>query len=777
MSEKKLSFFQQTLFDLGVSSESIKFKVEVKQGAQHLDNITTIVRENILFDTDDKDNFIINYYKLNGLPYDFRKEGNKWPINYKRTRLKIPLKNKDGEDIKYLSPADSGLMPFFPPKIISKYMAGEEIELLIITEGEKKAFKGCMCGLDVVGIPSIHGFYNGDIKGKLHEDIQDLIIVCKVKKIIYLTDADTLAIKWKKDKDLHKRQATFYQAVKLFRESVQLLLDDQSVALTDVYFSHINIKYIEDGKGLDDLLNHYSDKIADIIEDLLQFQFAKKYFSGKIISDGKTDKIYKYFALSSEEEFYSQYKTYIGSNEFLFKGRLYEYDGEKVKYVRHRDADKYMRIGADWLKVIKVPNKYSELEEEIIPYKIGEILRDYKQYPFFIEQIPRYDAFCNEPAFTEVYKRVHNGCYNLCNPISHKTEYGLWPHTYKFLKHIFSGEGLIKNEIECGKLGDIFTVGLDWLTITFRHPKQMVPVPILVSKEFRTGKSTFVKWLQAIYESNMAILGNEQFKMKFNAHYITKFIIAIDEGFLDVDKKAEKERLKQLATADSAHLENKGMNLKKFPYFGKLIICSNDADSVMKIEEEENRWFVVKVNPLSNEDLDPDLELKMKEEIPAFLNFLRTRDIFHPREDRLWFKTEYFITDQFQSIVDNTKNYLEKEVTEFISEMFYVYKQSSMKIDINWLVKQINQDAKWKIGKIELKKFLKEKKKMVPLSSCRVNIPYGYQDDDTTINFLKYMGRPYEFISQDWIDEVFETSTEVIESKINTNLVQPEIIF
>ncbi len=142
-------------------------------------------------------------------------------------------------------------------------------------------------------------------------------------------------------------------------------------------------------------------------------------------------------------------------------------------------------------------------------------------------------------------------------------------------------------------------------------------MPILVSPENNTGKSTFLKWLQILFGTNMVILGNEQFKMKFNAHYITKFIIAIDEGFLEVDKKAEKERLKQMVTADDVYLEYKGMNVEKVDYYGKLVMCSNDADRVMKIDDGESRWFVVRVPVLTEKD--PDLKKKLAEEIPAWL--------------------------------------------------------------------------------------------------------------------------------------------------------------
>jgi len=46
----------------------------------------------------------------------------------------------------------------------------------------------------------------------------------------------------------------------------------------------------------------------------------------------------------------------------------------------------------------------------------------------------------------------------------------------------------------------------------------------------------------------------------------------------------------------------------------------------MKIDAQENRWFVIKV-PVPKQK-DPDLEKKMAAEIPAWLHFLSNRDIF-----------------------------------------------------------------------------------------------------------------------------------------------------
>ncbi|MFO0359225.1 MAG: primase-helicase family protein, partial [Flavobacteriales bacterium] len=324
------------------------------------------------------------------------------------------------------------------------------------------------------------------------------------------------------------------------------------------------------------------------------------------------------------------------------------------------------------------------------------------------------------------------------------------------------------------------TVALDYLTILLKHPKQMLPVPILVSPEQNTGKSTFLKWLQTIWGNNMAILGNAQFQMKFNGHYVSKFIISIDEGFLDVDKKAEKERLKQLVTADSVYLENKGMNVKKILYYGKVIICSNDADRVMKIENGESRWFVVRVPVIAKEDRDPDLELKLKTEIDAFLYFLSNRSVFHPRTDRLWFSADHFITDQYKVIVEATKNRLDRVFESWLKEQFLSFKLPVLRYTTGFLISVFNdpKNSKYKIDELELKTYLTAKGLKPETQSIYHKSPKGFretvfmdgnepQDQNPVIMWWSGTGRPYTFRAEDWLAEeelktilVRETATQ-----------------
>jgi len=738
-----MTYLSNRLTSIGIPAKAIKRTYTIPKGFDFQRGDKKTKNECVFFESDDKDNIKINYFNAitAGQPYRFRKKANKWEEHFVRTRFKEPSNGLP----KYISPKESGLNPFFPPNIIDKYIKKTAIETLTITEGEIKAFKGDYHGWDIIGIPSIHGFYSQETKGKLHEDIQQLIIRCDVKYIVFLTDADTMVIEYAKDKDLSKRQASFFSAVKYFRESLESLINNPAVKLEQVYFSHIKTKYNDQAKGLDDLLVLEKGKENEVYEDLKQFQFAVKYFQGFIITDGKLTKVYGHFGLTKPEDFYHTYKSSIGSHEFRFRNRFYEWDGEHVKYLKHEDTDKYMRIGADWMKEISLRNKHEVIEKSLVTWKIGEIKRDYAKYPDFLDNVPKYDGFCSYPDFSPNYKRVHYDLYNIYSPCVHTPKEGSITTTEKFLKHIFGGEATLDNPIT----GDTFTVAIDYLTLMFTKPRQMLPVPILVSKEFGTGKSTFLKWLQSIYVGNTAILNNDLFKMPFNSHYITKYIIAIDESFLDVDKKAEKERLKQLVTADTAYLQNKGIDVKPFNYYAKIILCSNDEETVMKMEDGEDRWFVIKV-PVPKED-DPDLEFKLEKEISAWLYYICNREIHHKKDKRFWFKKEHIVTEQYQKIVEGTKTRTEKILEEFISDLFLTFGVDQIEMNHSHILDKVNRQIKYKMDVNDLRKVFEEKRKMIKDPRRRFETPL-YLNEDGSIVFEKFNARPWVFDVQDWLD-------------------------
>ena len=721
--------------------------------------------QRILFEETEKGNVRINYYRLDGNPYTYHATktdaARSWAQPYYRERLITPWIDGEGKEHKYYAPKGSHNCPYFPASIIAAYKAKTKIPLLIVTEGEFKAVTGCNNGLYVVGIAGTHGFYDPDNAKQLHSDLLELVKVCQVDKLLYLTDADTLTIEYKPDKELSKRPGSFYAAVRNYREAAMYHMSiDATTPLRDVYFGHINTQFVEKAKGLDDLLNHYHPNQQNVIAKLTSLSFDNDVFSIFNITDGLS-KISDHFGLSSVEKFYTVYSDFIGTNEFRYKKLTYRWNDEEKQLTKiiHEDINKFMRIGCDWFKLVQVPSKFG-YQEEIKKWKVSEIARDYgRRYPTFLDEIPKYDSWCNVPAMQDNYKRIHDNCFNLFNPIQHQPAAGTFINTAMFIKHLFGGAGSINflpdgRIVECCAYGDPFTVAMDYLTLIHRDPLQIQPVLCLVSPENNTGKTTFLKWLRDIYTSNATILDNQRFKQSFNSHYITKYIIAIDEGFLDVDKREEKERLKKLATDDRQFLEFKGADIQEIPFYGKLIICSNDADNLMKIDEGEIRWFVVRVHPFAKEM--PNLGENMRAEIPAWLHYLQNREIVHPREGRAYFNPEYLKTEQLQIIIDKTRNRLDKVVDEFIIDTLKTYRPfglTEFKLDLKGMAKLIRENgySKYPVDTTDLKNYLQDKRKMQPGKSERIRMPIGVNIDDRIEYDTSRIARCYKFIADDWL--------------------------
>lgn len=773
------NYFNERLRKLGVTDDVNTITTPVYQSIEGGYEKTAETKQKKAFESNEK-GIQINYYLPNGNNITWKKGNNKWPQNFHRTRLaKEETYEKEGKTLtkKYHQDKGSPLVPYLTPGVIHKYVNQEQIETLVLIEGEIKAFKSYMVksadeqmkAVEFIGLPGIHGFYAGDYnhKKEINEIIQQIILECRVRNIVMLLDADTLTLKWKEDKDLSVRTASFATAVKNFRNSLHLLLEDQSVDLSNVYFMHLKAKFTEEAKGIDDLLMQIPAKQKEIMDDLMSFHFAKTYFDGIILNDGQASTVDKHFGLLNKETFYTLYKEYIGSRPFIFKKIKYEWTGEELKYVKSAESDRFARIGINWVKRVVLPNHRGIPEERIEKWSVTEIKRDYPKYiaeQMVNRDIPRYDGFFSLPCWDQKeYKRTVYGCYNLMEPLHWDPKPGRVDVTLGFIKHLFQGEGKIwydeqnKCYQEEAYKGDQFTVAMDYLTILHQHPTQKTFVPCLVSREQGTGKSTFLEWLCMVYTGNGTVLNNEQFKKNFNAHWASKFIIGLDEGFLDVDKKSERERLKQMVTAKEIFLELKGIDVKPIPYFGHLIICSNDADNLMKMEEEDTRWFVVKVK--KSEVKDPNLDDKLKAEMPAWIDFINKRKIFHKKVDRLWFDPKDFETEQQRKIAQTTKARLDAVVENFIKDIFLTYKIEELRISRRTLLKKLNNPdtSKYRLDEKELKYWLEERKGMKyrPTGRCKIPITItGYNDiNEPIIAYEEENQRHYSFLPEAWLDE------------------------
>jgi hypothetical protein len=145
---------------------------------------------------------------------------------------------------------------------------------------------------------------------------------------------------------------------------------------------------------------------------------------------------------------------------------------------------------------------------------------------------------------------------------------------------------------------------------------------LLGFKERATGKSTFIKWLKSIFGLNMTYIKGDSFSSQFNSDWTSMLIVAIDEVFFD--KKEITERLKYLSTTDKDKMEAKGKD-REVEFFGKFILCSNNEDNFIQIDEEEIRFWIIKVKSIKNENTE--FLQNLIKEIPFFFA-ISFKDLF-----------------------------------------------------------------------------------------------------------------------------------------------------
>ncbi|MGM1054549.1 MAG: primase-helicase family protein [Bacteroidota bacterium] len=265
----------------------------------------------------------------------------------------------------------------------------------------------------------------------------------------------------------------------------------------------------------------------------------------------------------------------------------------------------YIRVGTSYYKIVAMPTIAGNFNEILVPWNIETLRQDHSKS--FIGRIKKYEGFTCMPSHKD-FKQEHHGFFNTYAPLSHKLQEGEVNFSIQFLKHIF---------------GQQFELGLDYLQLLYCRPIQILPILCLVSKERVTGKTTFLKWLKAIFDSNLTYLTNDNFSSHFNADWANKLLICIDEVLFNREELTE--RIKYLSTTDFNKLEAKGKDKREVEFFGKFILCSNNEDNFIKIDREETRFWVLKVPSLKNEETD-FLE-RLKAEIPALLYYLEHRQL------------------------------------------------------------------------------------------------------------------------------------------------------
>lgn len=353
----------------------------------------------------------------------------------------------------------------------------------------------------------------------------------------------------------------------------------------------------------------------------------------------------------------------------------------------------YIRVGTSYFKIIDKPLISGDKVKVMVRWNRETIISDHGKS--FLNNILKLDGFCCIPNHFG-YKQIVDDFYNTYNelpvqPIAKEFSFDelekLIPNSLQFIQHIF---------------GEQKEFGLDYIKLLYEKPTQTLPILCLVSKERSTGKSSFIKWLKAIFGMNMTYIKGDSFGSQFNSDWASMLIVAIDEVFFD--KKEITERLKYLSTTDKDKIEAKGKDRQEIEFFAKFILCSNNEDNFIQIDEEEIRFWIRKIRPIQTEDVF--FLKKLYKEIPYFLKFLQTRKYFSERKTRMWFKPEQIMTASLLKLVNRNKD--EIFILELLHECFEKMDEQELKVAPNDLYLLLRrQNSKISISANEIRNILK----------------------------------------------------------------------
>ncbi|SOC81559.1 hypothetical protein SAMN06296241_3138 [Salinimicrobium sediminis] len=399
----------------------------------------------------------------------------------------------------------------------------------------------------------------------------------------------------------------------------------------------------------------------------------------------------------------------------------------------------YFRIGTNYYKLVYQPQLDGNIFPVIVPWTRQAIIDDHKKDA--LESVKRYEGFTVIPSHSNYQYSVKN-FYNLYAPLTHDLtiEYspGSIPLTLSFLNHIF---------------GDQLELGLDFITLLWQKPTQMLPILCLTSSERNTGKTTFLNWLKSIFQDNMTTNTNDDFRSRFNSDWaLGKLIIAIDEVLLE--RREDSERLKNLSTAKNVKPEAKGKDKVEVRFFGHFILCSNNEDSFVLIDDKEIRYWVLKISPLQS--VDSDFEDKLLKELPQFIAFLNQRKISCPKRTRMWFTPEQIHTSALDKLIKGTKVNLEKELIVTLDELLKEYDLQEIKFTTEDL-QNLLRDSLYKTPRNKIIEIIKGKWGLKNINSSYFRYHHSIHPgtNEWQVSHENIKGRCYTF-SREFIDSMLK---------------------
>ncbi|MEI7501553.1 MAG: DUF5906 domain-containing protein, partial [Bacteroidota bacterium] len=312
------------------------------------------------------------------------------------------------------------------------------------------------------------------------------------------------------------------------------------------------------------------------------------------------------------------------------------------------EADKYIRVGTNYFKIISKTDRFGLNRTELKVWTERAIFLDHGKP--ILNEIKKFDDFTILPD-NLFYSPVVNNCYNLYRPFTHQPSPGTWDWTEVLIRHIF---------------GEQYDLGIRYLQILYLHPERLMPILVMVSRQRQTGKTTFLNWLNMIFGDNMAMVSPDDLINGFNSTYAGSNIIAVEETL--IEKAITVEKIKALATSKFISINQKFVSQSKVPFFGKIILTSNNEDKFARIDDDEIRFFIrkVKIPTIENHNIEAD----MVAEIPAFLHHLTTLPPVNFSHDRTGFTPAELQNTSLSVVKDESKSGLYRSIQILVEDLF-----------------------------------------------------------------------------------------------------------
>jgi hypothetical protein len=337
----------------------------------------------------------------------------------------------------------------------------------------------------------------------------------------------------------------------------------------------------------------------------------------------------------------------------------FEHDGifsSAYTQLQHRFGKElpYLRIGTTYFKKSIKEDANGINREELNIWKKDEIKQD--EYKGILDDIKKYDGFCMRPSNTN-FKRVHGGYYNKYHKFTHIPVKCIdekeIPWSMNMVKHIW---------------GDQWRLGLIWFQVKYLHPRQILPILSLVSKENQTGKTTFANWLVSMFGANAALIDVSSISGNFNESFAERNVVIFEETFSE--KSSIVNRLKSISTQKTMSVNKKYQSEYDTDFYCTFVILSNHEEDFLKVVDEDIRYWIRKVPTLDKDNANHNIEKDLVKEIPKFIGFLAQLPPVDRSQSRMVFTAEQIRTNQLKRVKAQSQTAMFKDIKDYLLEAF-----------------------------------------------------------------------------------------------------------